>query len=88
MILMLPWEEFVIKKALCPECKCFSMKDTKINCPYWSIPEPTKGIEKVGAEAVKTLSRFSDTYESTTIGKRNYLYKIVECPDYEEEGEK
>lgn len=61
-----------------PETLCLSCARSWPHlCAYWRLRDPERGLEVMGATAVKTVARnVSRTNEET-------LYKVTECPHFE-----
>ncbi|MGB9903067.1 MAG: hypothetical protein ACPLQO_00175 [Desulfotomaculales bacterium] len=72
--------EFIPRRQfnMVPETLCLSCARSWPHlCAYWRLKNPERGLELMGASAVKTLARnMSRTNEET-------LYKVTECPHYE-----
>jgi len=61
-----------------PETLCLSCaRSWPDKCLYWRLKDPERGLELMGASAVKTKARNANRTNGET------LYKVVECPHFE-----
>lgn len=62
-----------------PETLCLSCARSWSNlCWYWRLKDPERGLELMGAEAVKVVLK----YDCKDWRNQEVLYKVIRCPHF------